>query len=422
MSWISRVFPDWANPAKRLENPKNPITGASVRQDFGVPITDAAKLVTESTAMQVPVYFAGVKLISEAFASLQVQVFQELDNGNTVEVTQHPANYLLSVEPKIGGNAIYSSFTFKEAMMQNCINGGNAYARIWWDQNQEPRELELFEHDKVTIHPSSSRRKIVYHLEDRATPLQSYDILHVPMMTDGGNGYEGVGLLHYARESLGLAIAAQTYMNSFFMTGAQMTGVIEHPGRLSPAALQNFLTTWQNKFHGIYNAGSTAVLEEGMQFKKTGITPQEAALSDIKKLVGEDIVRFLGIPQHLVHMLERSTNNNIEQQALEFVTYFFRPHIKRWENEFNRKLFTDDQKENGMYLRFNLDSLLRADSQARAELYSTLFNIGVLSGNDIRAKERMNKVDGLDKYYRPLNMADAQQDITQQEITNNEAN
>jgi cytoskeletal protein RodZ len=48
--------------------------------------------------------------------------------------------------------------------------------------------------------------------------------------------------------------------------------------------------------------------------------------------------------------------------------------------------------------------LLRGDSAARVSFYAGLFNIGVLSQNDIREMENLNPVDGGDIYYVPLNM------------------
>ena len=54
-------------------------------------------------------------------------------------------------------------------------------------------------------------------------------------------------------------------------------------------------------------------------------------------------------------------------------------------------------------VRFNLDSLLRGDTEARGEYYTKLWNIGALSQNDIRRRENMNPIEDGDKYYVPLN-------------------
>ena len=43
------------------------------------------------------------------------------------------------------------------------------------------------------------------------------------------------------------------------------------------------------------------------------------------------------------------------------------PWVKRWEAEFNRKLFVGDSE---YYIRFNMDGLLRGDIRSRYEAYT----------------------------------------------------
>ena len=60
-----------------------------------------------------------------------------------------------------------------------------------------------------------------------------------------------------------------------------------------------------------------------------------------------------------------------------------------------------------MYCEFKVDGLLRGDSKSRSEFYRTLWNMGVISQNEIRSFENLNAIEGGDKYYVPLNMTPA---------------
>ena len=104
--------------------------------------------------------------------------------------------------------------------------------------------------------------------------------------------------------------------------------------------------------------------------------------------------------------LDAATYSNIEQQSLEFVKYTLYPYLRNWEQELNRKLFKENEKVR-LYTEFKLDGLLRGDSKSRSEFYRTLWNMGVLSQNEIRRFENLNAIEGGDKYYVPLNMADS---------------
>ena len=58
---------------------------------------------------------------------------------------------------------------------------------------------------------------------------------------------------------------------------------------------------------------------------------------------------------------------------------------------------------------------MRGDSKSRSEFYRTLWNMGVISQNEIRSFENLNAIEGGDKYYVPLNMtpADAPKEPTE---------
>jgi phage portal protein BeeE len=59
-----------------------------------------------------------------------------------------------------------------------------------------------------------------------------------------------------------------------------------------------------------------------------------------------------------------------------------------------------------VYAKYSLEGLLRGDSAARAAFYTSMWNLGALSTNEIRAFEEQPPVEGGDVRYRPLNMGE----------------
>ena len=100
-------------------------------------------------------------------------------------------------------------------------------------------------------------------------------------------------------------------------------------------------------------------------------------------------------------------NSNIEQQALEFVTDTLLPWLVRAEQRMNMALLTAPERLQ-YYVAFEVKGLLRGDFKARTEGYNKLFQVGAMSPNDIREREDMNPIEGGEKYYVPLNMADTE--------------
>jgi hypothetical protein len=87
---------------------------------------------------------------------------------------------------------------------------------------------------------------------------------------------------------------------------------------------------------------------------------------------------------------------SVEANALHFVTHTLRPYIVKIEDAYSKIL------PEGVFLKFNVDGLLRGDSEARAQVYSSGLQAGWLSINDIHRLEDMTPVDGGDVYRVPL--------------------
>lgn len=57
------------------------------------------------------------------------------------------------------------------------------------------------------------------------------------------------------------------------------------------------------------------------------------------------------------------------------------------------------------YLEHNFDALTRGDIQERYEAYSMAVTNGILTRNEVRAKENLPAIAGGDQMLTPLNMA-----------------
>jgi len=159
---------------------------------------------------------------------------------------------------------------------------------------------------------------------------------------------------------------------------------------------------------GLQNMNKPMLLEGGMKVESGLITPDDAQFLQLRQFTVIEICRLFGIKPHMIAALERATDNNIEKLSLEFVMYTMLPYTRRFEAG-ARKLFKTADKSQYFY-RYNFEGLLRADSQARANLYSIMLQNGVFSRNEVRALENRNKVneEGMDDYTVQLNMGQIQ--------------
>jgi HK97 family phage portal protein len=348
--------------------------------------TSAGENVDEETALTFSAVYACVRILSETLASLPFHVYRQEDNGNKYIDASHPLYRLIHDAPSKN----FTSFTFRETMMAFLSLWGNAYARIIRSGAYLPIELEIIHPANVDV--SASKNGNVYTIkaqEGKTTKVNAVDMIHVPALSF--DGLKGKSPIEVAAENIGLGLALQRFGAEFFRNGAALSGMIEHPGKLSDTAYKHIMESLENKHVGKDNRHRLQVLEEGMKYAQVTVPPEAAQFIASRKFQLNEVARIFRIPPHMLADLERSTNNNIEHQGIEFVQYTMLPWCVRFEQEFNRKIFKGN--ENGKYfVKFNLNGLLRGDAASRAQHYKDMFYEGIYSINEIRELEDMNKI------------------------------
>jgi HK97 family phage portal protein len=194
------------------------------------------------------------------------------------------------------------------------------------------------------------------------------------------------------------------YGAAFFKNGANPGGVLEHPGVIKD--IQRVKDSWNAGFQGSVNAHKVGILEDGMKFHPISISPEQSQFLETRKYSTTEICRLFKVPPHLVGDLEKATFSNIEFQSIDFVVHSINPWVVRWEQCLQQALILPSE-QSSVFIRFNLDGLLRGLYRERMEGYAIGRQNGWLSANDVRSLEELNKIpaeDGGDLYLVNGNM------------------
>lgn len=356
--------------------------------------------INENTGLNISAVWACVRLISESVASLPLILYEK--SGDTRErLVDHPLYGVLHDSP----NDAMSSMAFRTTMTAHTLTWGNGYAEIVRSSNGRPRALQIIPPHTVSVDTDGAGRQVyvVTYPDQRVRRLTRRNMLHI-----AGLGYDGVtgySPIRRARETLGLAAAAERFGGSLFGNGTQPGGILSHPAKLSDLARQNITESMRRERAGPENAHKLMVLEEGMTWTQTSIPPDDAQFLETRKFEVEEIARWYGCPLHMIQSLEHATFSNIEHQSIDYVTHTLRPWLVRWEQEIKRKLISPNEQD--LFAEHLVDALLRGDTKTRYESYHIGRQGGWLSANDIRRLENMPEIDGGDEYLVPLNMSPA---------------
>ena len=362
------------------DKPKNRVGGG---WNFLFGGTTSGKAVNERTAMQTSAVYACVRILAESVAGLPLHVYERTANGSKSTKPSHPLYRLLHDEP----NREMTSFVFRETLMSHLLLWGNAYAQIIRDGRGVPIALYPLLPDRMAVDRNESGELVYTYQSDKGqVKLRRENILHIPGL--GFDGLIGYSPIAMAKNAVGLALATEDYGAAFFANGANPGGVLEHPGVIKPEQADRLRESWQSQFGGA-NAHKVAVLEEGLKFHQMSIPPEQAQFLETRKFQINEIARIFRVPPHMVGDLEKSSFSNIEQQSLEFVKYTLDPWVVRWEQSLQQALILPSEKAT-IFIKFNLDGLLRGDYQSRMQGYSTGIQNGFMSVNDVRGLEDMN--------------------------------
>ena len=358
--------------------------------DYGV-------VVTEQTALNFTAYYGGCKLIADNIASLPVHI-HKFKKGGWQEDTASPAYYLLNVKP----NHWQNPFEFKFQVLFIGESFGRSYVLVKRDESGKPNELIPIHPDWITKRTVGS--KIYYtisaanafYLEYNGTYPQS-EIIEFKILTLDGINPESPVLMNAA--AIGEGLAAQKFAGEYYKKGGNMKGVITNDRILAPEEYERFSKHFSDSTKNF----DTPILDAGYKYQQLSINPVVAQLLSEKTFSIDDIARILSIPPHLLMELSHATFSNIEQENIEFVTMTLRPLCQRLEAELESKLFFDDEKSK-YQIDFDLDGLLRGDTAARSAFYHQLLQDCVMTPNEVRDKEHLERQEGLDFFMQPLNM------------------
>lgn len=352
--------------------------------------------------------FACVRVASETLASCPLEIYKRLPDGGRERARDFPLYDVLHNRP----NVWQTAFEWVEMMQAHIELRGNAYSRILPGPRGVIDALVPMHPDRVQVKQLDSGR-LQYEVSSTnglaTTKLTQDQVLHIRGLSS--DGIYGMSFISAASNVIRKGLAQQDFETSFLGNNATPGGVLKVPQSLSTEKYNEFRKQWE-EYQAGKNRGKTAILPNGMEYQAIGITNKDSQLLESTNATREEICGMARIPPHKISMLERSTNNNIEHQGIEFVTDSMSARANRFEKRVNVDLIQPlaEIYGDGYFSEFNLDALLRGDLKSRYESYSLARQAGFMNGDIIASKENLPKIpaeQGGADYWRPSNMVPA---------------
>jgi len=378
--------------------------------------TSSGVSVNENNALMISTVYQCVMYISDSIGQLPLSLFKHLPNGKE-KALDHPLYRIFHTVP----NPFMPASIFKKTLQGHLLLWGNAYAEVERNGAGQVVALWPLRPDQMRLQIFNSKLFYYYTTPDGAE-IQLTDVLHLRgLSSDGLVGYSPIAL---QREKLGLAKASEEYRGRSFSNDMRPGGVLKHPAKLGDVAYERLRKSWEETHGGLSNARRVAILEEGLDWQDVGIPADDAQYIQGEEFTKADIAAIYRVPPYKVGLLKPGTVSfaSVEAQQIDAITDCVQPWVVCWEDCLNLALLTPTEQKI-YFAKFNMNALLRGDSESRARFYTSMLNNGVYTINMCLELEDQNTIGPLgDRHFVsmnmiPLDLVDKQFEQQQKQLT-----
>ena len=343
---------------------------------------------TDGDSLSEATYFACLKVLSEALGKLPCKIMMHTPDNGVETMRKHPLYRVLHDRP----NPYMTASTFWSTFEYNRNHFGNAYALIHGAGSKTT--LWILPSDRVSIWYDDARilSKVenIWYLFETSEGIMKFsheEILHMKA-SNTFDGVEGIPVREQLKATINGNKKAQKMLNSLYDSGFSGKAVLNYTGDLSAANVQTLISQINQYVKGgMKKDGIESIIPLPYGFN---LSPLNAKLADsqfieIKQYSALQIASAFGIKPNQIGDYTKSSYASAEAQQLSFYVDTLLYIVKQYEEELSYKLLSDAERANGMFIKFNVNVILRADLKTQIDTLAVAVNSFIYTPNEARA-------------------------------------
>lgn len=336
--------------------------------------------ITRDKVMTLPSVNGAVDFISNAIACMPVKLYKHKD-GKVEEVEKDDRVKMLNGDT---GDTL-DAFQMKKAMVSDYLLGKGGYCYIRKNRN-DVTGLFYVEDRFITImkvyEPIFKQYQIFvggYDAKGHEKEYGTYDPWQfIKLLRNTKDGASGKGLTVEVSKALETAYQTLLYQLGMVSTGGNKKGFLKSQRKLGQDEINVLKTAWANLYAN--NNENVVVLNNGLEFQEASNNAVETQLNESKKTLQDEI-------DSLFHIYP----DDFERTFKEAIY----PIVKAFETALNRDLLLEKEKKNHFF-EFDVKEIIRVSIKERYEAYKLAKETGFMTLNEIRRRENMEYIEGLD--------------------------
>lgn len=335
--------------------------------------------ITREKVMTLPSVNGAVDFISNCVACMPVKLYKTKE-GKVEEIEKDDRVKMLNGDT---GDTL-DAFQMKKAMVTDYLLGKGGYCYIQKDRN-DVTGLFYVEDRYITImkvyEPIFKQYEIFVGGFERGKEKEygtykPWDF--IKLLRNTKDGASGVGLTVEVSKALETAYQTLLYQLGMVSTGGNKRGFLQAQRKLGQDEINTLKKAWTNLYSN--NTENVVVLNNGVEFKEASNSAVETQMNESKKTLQDEI-------NALFHIYP----DDFERTFKEAIY----PIVKAFETALNRDLLLENEKKNHFF-EFDVKEIVRVSIKERYEAYKLAKETGFMTLNEIRRRENMQHIEGLD--------------------------
>ncbi len=360
---------------------ETPITPDPIVDDVLLEALLNGETITRDKAMTLPVVNGAVDFISSAIACMPVKLYKISDG----KIEEQLEDYRVKLLNGDTGDTL-DAYQMKKAIVTDYLMGKGGYAYIRKQKN-DVTGLFYVEDKYITIlkvyEPIFKEYQIFvggYSDDKEEKEFGTYlPYEFIKLLRNTKDGASGTGLTVEVSKCLETAYQTLLYQLGMVSTGGNKKGFLKATRKLGTDEITALKRAWHN-LYGNNNSEKVVVLNNGVEFQDASNTAVETQLNESKKTLNDDI-------NALFHIYP----NDFERTFKEAIY----PIMKAFETALNRDLLLEKEKKK-YFFEFDCKEIIRTTLKDRYESYKLAKETGFMTLNEIRRRENMEYIEGLD--------------------------
>ena len=146
-------------------------------------------------------------------------------------------------------------------------------------------------------------------------------------------------------------------------------------------------------YSGPANGGRFALLGGEWSVDTLGVSAADVALIDQRKLSREEVIGAYGLTSMQMGLSEKAAYASMLEARRAFYVDAVGGAVELVEDELQAQLVAPEPAWDGLYLKFNVDEILRPDPEARARMHLMMQQSGTNAANERRRYEELPPAD-----------------------------